>query len=96
MRVTVGATIRLRADKFDLMTRILGCENEPARAELIGVTARTISRARAGLIGEAFMAKTIHALRQRLPELQRYGLDPTLDELFEVTTEPAKPDGVAS
>jgi hypothetical protein len=78
------AEIRLRVDRFELMTRVLGCESDLARAYLIGVDPRTISRARQGVIGEVFMAKLVTALRRNRPRLAELGLEPTLDDLFEV------------
>jgi hypothetical protein len=79
------AVLRLRGDQFDLMTRILGCESDAARAELIGVNWRTVSRAKAGAkVGEVFIAQTIASLRRETDTLGRYGLKPTLDNLFEV------------
>lgn len=83
-------SLRLRVEKFDLMTRILGCESEAARAELVGVSYRTMLRARTKNIGEVFAAQTIVSLRRHQDTLGRYGLKPTLDELFEVVETPVE------
>lgn len=79
-----NAVLRLRVDKFDLMTRVLGCESDAARAALLGLTYRTVLRARRGVVGEVFVAQTIFALQREGETLGQYGLKPTLDELFEV------------
>lgn len=71
-------------DRLELMTRILGCETDTARAALIGITPRHWSRAREGHVGSVFVANTIAALRQRERELVARNLRPTFDELFEV------------
>lgn len=79
-----SATIRIRKDRFDLMTRIAGAPTPAARAALIGVDRKTIRRALAGSVGEVFMANTVTALRRHSVTLAANGLAPTLDELFEV------------
>jgi len=88
-----GATIRLRGDRFELMTRIVGAATPIERARLIGVDRKTIGRVRAGAIrpGHEFMAKTVAALRLHSAALAECGLVPSLDELFEVVIE-AVPD----
>lgn len=78
------AVLRLREDKFDLMTRVLGCESDTARAALIGVTWRTVSRARRGRVGEMFVAQTVASLRREGDRLGALGLKVSIDELFEV------------
>lgn len=78
------ATIRLRKDRFELMTNAVGATTRVARSELIGVDVRTITRAVNGIVGEAFMAKTVAALRRHRKALKARGLNPTLDDLFEV------------
>jgi len=80
----VVATIRVRRDRFDLMTRIVGATTPDARAELIGVHRRTLNRALKGRPGDKFMAQTVAALRRHSEALGACGLAPTLDELFEV------------
>jgi len=80
------ATIRLRVDKFELMTRVVGATTMAQRSVLIGVDRKTIGRAINGVIGEVFMASTIAALRRHEPALRACGLTPSLDELFEVVT----------
>lgn len=79
------ASIRLKVPKFDLITRVLGCESEAARASLLGVTYITILRARnGGNVGEMFIAQTLAIFQRHAEELHRYNLKPSFDELFEV------------
>lgn len=80
----MSATIRLRVDRFELMTRIVGAATPTSRAALIGVDRKTIGRAMDGTVGEVFMVKTITALRRHTEALSACGLTPSLDELFEV------------
>lgn len=80
----VRATIQLRADRFALMFAAIGVTKDEEIAALAGYSDRTIRRARAGQLGEVFIANTIHALRRHADKLARYGLEPTLDELFTV------------
>lgn len=87
------AEIRLRSedgeDRFTVMTRVLGIESDTARANFVGVNPRTISRAREGVIGEEFIARTLSALRRREKTLAKFGLQPTFDDLFIVIDVPA-------
>jgi len=84
------AMLRLRVERFDLMTRVLGCESDTARAALINMTYQSVRRAkRDNIIGGVFVAQTIAALRRHREELQQYGLAPTFDDLFEIVEEPA-------
>jgi len=78
------AEIRLREDRFALMWAVVGCTKDEEIAQEAGYSARTVRRARTGQLGNAFVAQTIHALRRHADKLARYGLTPTLDELFEV------------
>lgn len=71
------------------MFAALGVTKDPEIAALAGYSDRTIRRARAGRLGEVFIANTIHTLRQHADKLAKYGLEPSLDELFEVVDEPA-------
>lgn len=84
------ASLRLRVDRFELMTRILGCESDIARAELIGMSARSIQRARNGVVGTTFAANTVAALREHADELAERNLTCGLDDLFEVVRVKAK------
>lgn len=83
-----GAAIRLREDRFELLTSAVGAKSDTARAELIGVDRRTIRRVRDGVVGETFMAQAVAALRKRS------GADVTLDDLFQVVEEPARTAGL--
>lgn len=79
------ATLRLRQQRFALMFAVLGATKDHEIAELTGYSIRTIRRARAGgQVGEIFVANTVYTLQQHAEELGRYGLRPSLDELFEV------------
>ena len=79
------AIIRADMDRIDLMTRVLGVTSDAARAELFGVSEKTVQRARAGTpVGSRFMAAVVTALREHERELAKYSLRPTLDTLFEV------------
>jgi hypothetical protein len=83
--------VRLRADRFDLITRVLGYGNDQARARFINVSARTIYRARRGSLGQELIAQTLISLRDRRDELAAYNLVATFDELFEVIEVDPKP-----
>lgn len=79
------AMLRLRVERFDLMTRVLGCESDTARAALINMTYQSVRRAkRDNIVGGVFVAQTIAALRRHEDELRQYGLKPSFDELFEI------------
>ena len=88
-----AATIQLRLDRFELMTRVVGATTVAGRAELIGIDRKTMSRILNGsqLIGEVFIAKTVAALRRHADTLGECGLTPSLDELFEVVADAAEP-----
>jgi hypothetical protein len=79
------ASVRLRAEKYALMWAVLGATTDEEIATATGVHARTVRRARnEGILGEVFMAQTVLALNRHRDRLDRYGLKPSLDELFEV------------
>lgn len=85
MHVAVpAAALRLRQARFDLITRILGCESDTARAELIGMSARTIDRARRGMFGVDFIANTYAAFKRHEDTLAQLNITVSLDDLFEV------------
>jgi hypothetical protein len=83
-----GASIRLRVDQFDLMTRVLGLVHDEARARAIGINSKSLYRARRGALGEGFIAATVAALRRREDELAELNLVPSMDALFEVVVVP--------
>ena len=80
--------IRLKADRFDLMTRVVGCESEEARAFLLGVDPKTVARARRRPADVNFIAQTLYALGCRRDELAVHNLVPRFDELFDVVEVP--------
>lgn len=82
---SVRAAIRLKTEHFDLVTRVLGFDNDTARAYLIGMHPVTVGRVKRGAVaGVAFIANTIHALRRYAEELAKFNLTANLDDLFEV------------
>jgi len=67
------------------MFAVLGLTKDHEIASRAGYSIRTVIRARQGEpVGSAFVANTIHTLQQHADRLQRYGLTPSFDELFEV------------
>jgi hypothetical protein len=89
----VHATVRLRKDRWELMTRIVGAATPNSRADLLGVDRKTIYRATMqGVFGLAFMARTVSALSRHSDLLAECGMTPTLDELFEVVDGELTPD----
>lgn len=85
LRRDLRVAVKLRAAQFDSMTIAAGCADDADRAALIGVDAKTISRARRGILGEVFMARTVVALRRHSAEIiAATGTAPSLDALFEV------------
>lgn len=69
--------IWLRWPRFVEATGLLGCTTDVARAELVGLSERQLSRARTWRVGEHAVAKVLLALRRK-------GLKVTFEELFEV------------
>jgi len=82
------SVIRARMDAFDLMTRVLGCESDVDRAELLNLTTKMIQRARKGYVGSRFVARTLTGLRAFERELIKRNLRPTWDALFEAVVVP--------
>lgn len=82
--------IKLRAERFDLMTRVVGISNDYARRRALGVDEKTIRRARQGAdVGHRFIANTLWTLKQEphVSMLAQVRLEPTFDELFEVVAD---------
>lgn len=82
------AALELRQQPFALMFAVLGATRDDEIAALAGYSARTVRRARAGQLGHVFIANTIHTLQQHRDQLAKYGLTPTLDDLFQVSGRP--------
>lgn len=78
------AGVFLRDDNFDLITRVLGCESDAARARLLDVDPKTIWRARRGVIGEELIAKTLDTMRRNADRLAELGLSVSFETVFAV------------
>lgn len=78
------AIVRLRVEYFDLITRVLGCESDAARGQLLDVHPKTIGRAKGGQVGEVFIAQAVFNLRKHADTLGQYGLTVSFEDLFEV------------
>lgn len=79
------AGIRLDVARHTELFAAIGCTSDVEIAAETGVTDRTVRRARQGVLGEVFMARTIAALQRNAAKLRRKGLKPpTLGELFDV------------
>ncbi|WP_223874050.1 hypothetical protein [Salinispora vitiensis] len=77
--------VRLRLDRFDLYTRIVGATSDQARARLLGIASRTITRLRRDQhAGEAVIAATLAALQHHSEALGQLGLSVSFEDLFEV------------
>jgi hypothetical protein len=74
----------LRVERFGLIMRILGHTTDPAIARFIGMTDRTVVRARAGIIGERFIAAVLIALAPHADDLRALNLGVSFEDLFEV------------
>lgn len=83
-RTDTTPKVRLRQERYEAWSRLLGLNTDTARAEFFGYDERTIRRARAGRLGANFIARTVFGFRTRLADLAPYGIDPALDELFTV------------
>lgn len=78
------AGVLLRDERFDLVTTALGCKSESARARLLSVDPKTVYRARRGVIGEEFIAKTLAVMKQHERRLAEIGIEPTFEAVFEL------------
>ncbi|AGL19533.1 hypothetical protein L083_6023 [Actinoplanes sp. N902-109] len=76
--------VRLREAEFDLITRILGCESDAARARLLDINPKTVTRVRRGVIGEEFIAKTLIMLRNNAEALAKVNIGTSFEDVFEV------------
>lgn len=80
----VRAGVYLRTDRFALVARILGHTSDAALARAIGMTDRTVSRAREGVIGEQFIAAVLRTFGEHDAELAQYGVGVKFEDLFEI------------
>jgi hypothetical protein len=75
----------LRPGRLSLYAKVLGCSSDFAFAQLIGMTERTISRARNdGIIGIQFVAAILSTLAQHEAELAAMNLGIRFEDIFEV------------
>ena len=81
----VEARLQLRVRRFILATNALGCESDLARAKLLKLDPKTIGEARrGGVVGERFISNTVVIMRRNADALAEIGMQPTIDEFFEV------------
>lgn len=76
------AKVLLNNEAFDLITAALGCESEGARARLLDVDPKTVYRARRGVIGEEFIAKTLSVMKANEQRLGLVGITPNFESVF--------------
>lgn len=71
--------------KLALYAKVLGCTSDAAFAQRIGMTERTVGRARNdGIIGVQFIAAVLTTLRQHQAELATMNLGVSFEDIFEV------------
>lgn len=80
----VRAGVYLKVERFNLICRILGHTSDPTIGRSIGMTDRTVSRAREGVIGERFIAAVLKTFGEREEELAEYGIGVRFEDLFEI------------
>lgn len=80
----VRAGVYLKVDRFALVARMLGYTSDAALGRAIGMTDRTVSRARDGVIGEQFIAAVLHTFGEREEELNQFGISVKFEDLFEI------------
>jgi hypothetical protein len=86
VRRDTDVRVRLRERRFNAATAALGAGSEQARARLIGVDERTIRRAKAGIIGEVFIARVLLTFQDHIAELGEIDMTATFEDFFEVAT----------
>lgn len=81
----VQPKIILKPGRFDqVFKEILRYRSDGAIAQAAGYTDRTVRRARAGQLGDVFVAKTLTLLARHADELAAHGISPTFAALFEL------------
>jgi hypothetical protein len=83
-KVGMRAGVFLRDNRFNLITRVLGCGSDVARSRLLDMDPKTIYRARRGVIGEEFIARMLDVMRQNAEELEEAGIGTSFEDVFEV------------
>lgn len=78
------AKVLLKSEAFDRITLALGCETEGARARLLDVDPKTVYRARRGIVGEEFIAKTLSTMKANRSRLAKVDISPTFESVFQL------------
>lgn len=82
--------IVLKWDRFALVTGLLGCETDVARADLFDFDNKTIRNLRqGGPVGDKTVAKILTVLRANAARLDAQGIATDFDEFFDVVVEKA-------
>lgn len=80
----VRAGVYLKVERFALVGRLLGWTSDVALGRAIGMTDRTVSRAREGVIGEQFIAAVLRTFGEREDELAEFNVGVKFEDLFEI------------
>lgn len=84
VQVDLRAGVYLRKERFDLICRILGHTSDTAVGRFIGMTDKTVKRARDGILGEAFIASVLRAISEHQSQLAEYGIGVRFEDVFEI------------
>ena len=76
--------VYLKAEQFFLVARVLGHTSDAAVGRALGMTERTIRRAKAGIIGEQFIAAVLRTFGEHQEELAQLNINVAFDDLFEI------------
>lgn len=88
----MNARVRVKLARWRAAFAAIGCTSTYAIARKCGLDPKSVYRVLDGeQVGEHFMARTVATLAnpEHAPLLKEIGIEPTLDSLYEVTTEPA-------
>lgn len=89
--------IVVRWQQFALMWAVLGLTKDHEIAPRVGCSTRSLIRARDGEpMSAGFVADTLHTLGQHADKLDKYGLTPSFDDLFQVVATVRAVDGVVA
>lgn len=87
-----NARVQVRVERYLAAFAAIGCHSDLARSRESGLDPKSIYRALRGeQVGEHFMARTVATLQkdEHRYRLEKIGIEPTLDSLFEVSVEEA-------